>query len=246
MATYEIQKGTLPLTTFQHKRMQSQQQPRSNCILPSISHLLNDLSGEFEGLLYLPPPLHLNTDSRFAKPSVLCHSSTTFSNDLGRDISSLPLSKKRSFDLISRDQSSHIFVPHDQYTRPKKRFSMEQPFNQHEKTLMVKHEHHFEGLRSFASPIATDVTNKPVRVENKRCEPVRSYHYLPREAVRMMKEWFRANSHHPYPTIEEKERICEQTGLSFIQVGNWFANQRKKITNQAREEKRKTLNKKLH
>ena len=39
-------------------------------------------------------------------------------------------------------------------------------------------------------------------------------------------EWFQANQSDPYPSPEEKERLCQATGLSMDQLAHWFINAR--------------------
>jgi hypothetical protein len=34
---------------------------------------------------------------------------------------------------------------------------------------------------------------------------------------------------HPYPTEDEKKVISQQTGLSLLQINNWFINARRRI-----------------
>jgi hypothetical protein len=41
-----------------------------------------------------------------------------------------------------------------------------------------------------------------------------------------LEEFYQSNSH--YPPKEDKERLAQQTGLSFAQVNTWFNNRRKK------------------
>ena len=47
-------------------------------------------------------------------------------------------------------------------------------------------------------------------------------------AVKILKDWLDLNSHHPYPTEEEKERLKRETGLSASQISNWLANARRR------------------
>ena len=44
--------------------------------------------------------------------------------------------------------------------------------------------------------------------------------------VRVLRDWYEMNLDNPYPTSQEKEVMCELTGLSKYQVSRWFCNAR--------------------
>ncbi|PWN38284.1 uncharacterized protein FA14DRAFT_177557 [Meira miltonrushii] len=52
---------------------------------------------------------------------------------------------------------------------------------------------------------------------------------LPKPVTDLLKSWLLDHSAHPYPTEEEKRRLCASTGLSISQVSNWFINARRRI-----------------
>ena len=52
---------------------------------------------------------------------------------------------------------------------------------------------------------------------------------LPMRVTNTMKAWLMAHTTHPYPTEDEKKALCRETGLSLIQVSNWFINARRRI-----------------
>lgn len=45
----------------------------------------------------------------------------------------------------------------------------------------------------------------------------------------LLKSWLLEHASHPYPTEDEKRRLCSMTGLSISQVSNWFINARRRI-----------------
>lgn len=51
---------------------------------------------------------------------------------------------------------------------------------------------------------------------------------LPRDVTNLLRTWLDAHLGHPYPTEDEKQRLAEQTGLSIVQVSNWFINARRR------------------
>ncbi len=57
----------------------------------------------------------------------------------------------------------------------------------------------------------------------------KSHHFLPQDSIAILKRWFFANVEHPYPSSAEKERLSKETGLSYLQVSNWFTNSRKRV-----------------
>lgn len=57
----------------------------------------------------------------------------------------------------------------------------------------------------------------------------KSKHFLPSSAVQILKAWFFEHLEHPYPSSEEKEQLSQETGLTYLQVSNWFTNTRKRV-----------------
>ncbi|KAE8705521.1 Homeobox protein knotted-1-like 1 [Hibiscus syriacus] len=51
---------------------------------------------------------------------------------------------------------------------------------------------------------------------------------LPREARKMLLEWWNVHYKWPYPTEADKIALAESTGLDQKQINNWFINQRKR------------------
>jgi hypothetical protein len=49
---------------------------------------------------------------------------------------------------------------------------------------------------------------------------------LPEHASKILSDWFQTHYTHPYPSQEEKEILIRQTGLTKIQIKNWFVNHR--------------------
>ncbi|KAH7103298.1 homeobox KN domain-containing protein [Auriculariales sp. MPI-PUGE-AT-0066] len=57
---------------------------------------------------------------------------------------------------------------------------------------------------------------------------------LPKATTEYLKDWLHKHADHPYPTEDEKKRLCAVTGLSMSQVSNWMINARRRILAPAR------------
>ncbi|GJQ83537.1 hypothetical protein Trydic_g10889 [Trypoxylus dichotomus] len=60
------------------------------------------------------------------------------------------------------------------------------------------------------------------------------------EIKRFLKSWLIRRRDNPYPNRDEKKSLALQTGLTYIQVCNWFANWRRKLKNAGKEPQKKT------
>ncbi|XP_005185243.1 uncharacterized protein LOC101895148 [Musca domestica] len=60
------------------------------------------------------------------------------------------------------------------------------------------------------------------------------------EIKRMLKEWLVRRRENPYPSRDEKKRLAIDTGLTYTQICNWFANWRRKLKNAEREKSKKS------
>ncbi|XP_034474084.1 LIM/homeobox protein Lhx3 [Drosophila innubila] len=57
---------------------------------------------------------------------------------------------------------------------------------------------------------------------------------------RMLKDWLIRRRENPYPSREEKKQLAVETGLTYTQICNWFANWRRKLKNSERERAKKS------
>lgn len=85
-------------------------------------------------------------------------------------------------------------------------------------------------------PVRNKRFNRKVFGEEKR-PPKRLF--TP-EIKRYLKDWLVRRRDNPYPNREEKKTLAVQTGLTYIQVCNWFANWRRKLKNSGKEPQCKT------
>uniref|UniRef100_A0AAY4AJC4 Homeobox domain-containing protein n=1 Tax=Denticeps clupeoides TaxID=299321 RepID=A0AAY4AJC4_9TELE len=52
---------------------------------------------------------------------------------------------------------------------------------------------------------------------------------FPKVATNIMRAWLFQHLTHPYPTEEQKKQLAQDTGLTILQVNNWFINARRRI-----------------
>ncbi|KAG5675762.1 hypothetical protein PVAND_005639 [Polypedilum vanderplanki] len=57
------------------------------------------------------------------------------------------------------------------------------------------------------------------------------------EIKKMLKEWLIRRRDNPYPSREEKKALAQESGLTYTQVCNWFANWRRKLKNTSTQKK---------
>nr|XP_014103206.2 iroquois-class homeodomain protein irx-3 isoform X2 [Bactrocera oleae]XP_036214568.1 iroquois-class homeodomain protein irx-3 isoform X2 [Bactrocera oleae] len=60
------------------------------------------------------------------------------------------------------------------------------------------------------------------------------------EIKRMLKDWLVRRRENPYPSRDEKKRLAIQTGLTYTQICNWFANWRRKLKNSELERNKRS------
>ncbi|XP_053619159.1 homeobox protein Mohawk isoform X2 [Plodia interpunctella] len=91
--------------------------------------------------------------------------------------------------------------------------------------------------------------------DGKSLRPVRNRRYTRRSLVagqrpqkrlftpeikRYLKDWLVRRRENPYPNREEKKFLSHETGLTYIQICNWFANWRRKLKNVNSERNQQT------
>ncbi|VDN19153.1 unnamed protein product [Dibothriocephalus latus] len=52
---------------------------------------------------------------------------------------------------------------------------------------------------------------------------------FPKVATNTMRAWLFQHLSHPYPSEEQKKQLAQDTGLTILQVNNWFINARRRI-----------------
>jgi hypothetical protein len=50
-----------------------------------------------------------------------------------------------------------------------------------------------------------------------------------KSVIETLKKWLHSHTSHPYPTEHQKTELCMSTGLSMLQLNNWFINARRRL-----------------
>uniref|UniRef100_A0A4W4FDL1 Homeobox domain-containing protein n=1 Tax=Electrophorus electricus TaxID=8005 RepID=A0A4W4FDL1_ELEEL len=80
-----------------------------------------------------------------------------------------------------------------------------------------------DGLENnLASPGTGDEDDPDKKRQKKRG-------IFPKVATNIMRAWLFQHLTHPYPSEEQKKQLAQDTGLTILQVNNWFINARRRI-----------------
>ncbi|XP_062858628.1 homeobox protein Meis2b isoform X2 [Trichomycterus rosablanca] len=80
-----------------------------------------------------------------------------------------------------------------------------------------------DGLENcLASPSTGDEDDPDRKRQKKRG-------IFPKVATNIMRAWLFQHLTHPYPSEEQKKQLAQDTGLTILQVNNWFINARRRI-----------------
>lgn len=71
-----------------------------------------------------------------------------------------------------------------------------------------------------------DGTSKPAGKGTKR---QKKRGIFSKAATNILRAWLFQHLHHPYPSEEQKKQLGAETGLTILQVNNWFINARRRI-----------------
>ncbi|XP_057315770.1 homeobox protein Meis1-like [Hydractinia symbiolongicarpus] len=74
-------------------------------------------------------------------------------------------------------------------------------------------------------PIFKDEEDEKVKTKTG----VKKRGIFPKMATNIMKAWLFQHLTHPYPSEEQKRGLANETGLTILQVNNWFINARRRI-----------------
>ncbi|CCD25535.1 Cup9p NDAI_0F02170 [Naumovozyma dairenensis CBS 421] len=99
-------------------------------------------------------------------------------------------------------------------------------------TITINNEKNYE-TSTTPSPKQPSPENKPVNVSSDVVEELTSLQHgrrsnLPKETIRILNSWLLNHLQNPYPTSQEKRDLLIKTGLTKVQLSNWFINVRRR------------------
>uniref|UniRef100_A0A5S6QXA2 Homeobox protein unc-62 n=1 Tax=Trichuris muris TaxID=70415 RepID=A0A5S6QXA2_TRIMR len=65
--------------------------------------------------------------------------------------------------------------------------------------------------------------------DDREKKPPKKRGIFPKVATNIMRAWLFQHLTHPYPSEEQKKQLAQDTGLTILQVNNWFINARRRI-----------------
>ncbi|KAF3702510.1 Homeobox protein Meis2 Meis1-related protein 1 [Channa argus] len=93
-----------------------------------------------------------------------------------------------------------------------------------------------DGLEnSLASPGTGDEDDQEKKRQKKRG-------IFPKVATNIMRAWLFQHLTHPYPSEEQKKQLAQDTGLTILQVNNWFINARRRIVQPMIDQSNRAVN----
>ncbi|KAH7591119.1 hypothetical protein J7297_00483 [Nakaseomyces glabratus] len=85
---------------------------------------------------------------------------------------------------------------------------------------------------SASSISTTGTTSTPTAPPINMMKKSKRRSNLPKDTIQILNQWLLDHIHNPYPTQQEKRDLLIKTGLTKIQLSNWFINvRRRKIFN---------------
>ncbi|CAI6506135.1 AIS_HP2_G0018190.mRNA.1.CDS.1 [Saccharomyces cerevisiae] len=83
-------------------------------------------------------------------------------------------------------------------------------------------------LSSNIDKKAAYTSSKELSVKEKRLKGHGKRSNLPKATVCILNQWLLEHIHNPYPTVQEKRDLLAKTGLTKLQISNWFINARRR------------------
>ncbi|XP_067943571.1 homeobox protein Meis3-like [Watersipora subatra] len=181
----------------------------------SIESLLEPRSPHIDPVR--PPSLHSGL-SQYQPPSHTATSPTTMMPSVGQQNKMLG---GRVEDLTPTQQPSQNL--HEMPTRPPGSTPLHHPDSVEEEESETG-----DGIdNSIGSGDGTNDEDGDDRNSGKQRQKKRGI--FPKQATTAMRHWLFQHLNHPYPSEEQKKTLSDSTGLTILQVNNWFINARRRI-----------------
>jgi len=154
-----------------------------------------------------------------ASPTLMSHQSQV-SRDISRDTST---SSSRPFDSVSKyepnsDQNSARSTPGNSSTVGSGSSKRDELHGEPSGSSGHGHSGH-----------PTKKARKDSEKDDPKGRQPKKRGIFPKQATNILRAWLFQNLTHPYPSEEQKKQLSQQTGLTILQVNNWFINARRRI-----------------
>ena len=84
-------------------------------------------------------------------------------------------------------------------------------------------------LEEFLIPTSTFEIYRPPLYEKQKPKMNSKKREIPKAATHCLKRWLFQHITNPYPSEDQKKQLAQNTGLTILQVKNWFINARRRI-----------------
>lgn len=81
---------------------------------------------------------------------------------------------------------------------------------------------------TISAKVSDEIRRKSEPLDKRSIDRRQSRSNLPKETIQVLNSWLLNHLNNPYPTAQEKRELLIKTGLTKIQLSNWFINVRRR------------------
>ncbi|UMM32459.1 hypothetical protein L5515_006240 [Caenorhabditis briggsae] len=144
------------------------------------------------------------------------------------DASLIPPSSSSSASEYHGDMMSHMYSHHDVYHHQDMAYTDYGDYGTPDVVMMSSSDVKMEDAASVSSS-KSGGKKQQLGTPNGRVGKSRGRGIFPKTATNRLRQWLFQNLTHPYPSEEQKKQLAKETGLTILQVNNWFINARRRI-----------------
>ncbi|XP_062502685.1 homeobox protein Meis3-like isoform X2 [Corticium candelabrum] len=93
-------------------------------------------------------------------------------------------------------------------------------------TMTVGHDQRTASISGTGSDMSHECADEVLAKDKSK---TKKRGIFPKSATNVMKAWLFQHLAHPYPSEDQKRQLSQETGLTILQVNNWFINARRRI-----------------